>query len=650
MKINKKSQNGAISLFVLVSMLFFLTFMLGVFTILSSRNSFQLETLKETQKIYSSKPSAEQQYDSLLASANDSFIPVTNLEQLKTIKTVCENNTKVNYLLNGKVYTFKEGANFVLQNDIIVDLEDMVNDEKNLQNILCDYVLYNDSYSVNMNGYNIFYKMDDGSYWKLLCYQNIGTNVNPNLFSANENQNNYYGRSYSSNLFSVIDDEMNNYSSKWFSNDNDVQNFEFLQMYTVPYNENFSKNVYGRWRQTNNPVEEIKADDNSLTGDQVLKAEGYTINFTGGRKLMDSDTDNYWGGLARCRTIKTGQSDVNVTRAYLDGSVGSNYWLYAVGVCEWFPTYGIPVVPNYNGINASSATESLFFVRCNYEDREVKKPGVVFKNIDDSFLAINKENVGEYLGREVEYTPSGSATGYNLSSKYRIFYIDFDNKYGDGANTIYLKADCSSNNYNLLISTETANSKYLQLNNKWNLSQDTGISTTNNKAIVWLLKTSIWENLKDTILGNKINYVVGSPTIDMFVDSYNLYLKSHSELKDSGNENIAKQLVCLYSTTDYSPKGYKIGLKNGETTDWYNNGYTLDSNKLVSSDVCNGMYNPGNTYSYWIASPSANNENMIMRINGNNTYSCVDYDNYSLTNATFCPIVSIKPNAILKLK
>ena len=45
---NIKNQKGAISLFVILAMLFFLAFMLGVFSITTRRNAAQLEAVSRT--------------------------------------------------------------------------------------------------------------------------------------------------------------------------------------------------------------------------------------------------------------------------------------------------------------------------------------------------------------------------------------------------------------------------------------------------------------------------------------------------------------------------------------------------------------------------------------------------------------------------
>ena len=56
-----------------------------------------------------------------------------------------------------------------------------------------------------------------------------------------------------------------------------------------------------------------------------------------------------------------------------------------------------------------------------------------------------KEVLSKVYGTAVEYTGSTDIT----EKTWRIFYIDFANKYGDGAGTIYLKADWTANDTTL---------------------------------------------------------------------------------------------------------------------------------------------------------------------------------------------------------
>lgn len=214
-----------------------------------------------------------------------------------------------------------------------------------------------------------------------------------------------------------------------------------------------------------------------------------------------------------------------------------------------------------------------------------------------------------------------------------MFYIDFDNKYGDGKGTIYLKADCTDNKYDLQTTTETSG-RYLQLNKKWNDSTYTSLDQNNKKASAWLLDENNWSALKDSRFGNDLNYVVGGPSLDLFVDSYNTYLIK--------NTTIDKQKINYrYNNSDILNKnGYQVKLENN-SDDSYNTNANVLLNKLVEINVANGMYNPGNYYSYWLASPAYINKDYVTIIN-ENTLSSDSYDNVGLTTKNaICPIASI---------
>ena len=66
-------------------------------------------------------------------------------------------------------------------------------------------------------------------------------------------------------------------------------------------------------------------------------------------------------------------------------------------------------------------------------------------------VRLTKDNVADYLGRVVtNYKPTSSTvtvggTEYTVSTQYRLYYVDFDKKYGNEV-SIFLKADCTSNN------------------------------------------------------------------------------------------------------------------------------------------------------------------------------------------------------------
>ena len=102
-------------------------------------------------------------------------------------------------------------------------------------------------------------------------------------------------------------------------------------------------------------------------------------------------------------------------------------------------------------------------------------------------VTLTKDNVYQYLGKKVtNYTGQSSVTisriPYNVSTEYRLYYVDFDDKYKDGAGTIYLKAECTSKNYQLpttdTSSADDANIKIKKLNPSLYKTEVTSNETT----------------------------------------------------------------------------------------------------------------------------------------------------------------------------
>ena len=158
---------------------------------------------------------------------------------------------------------------------------------------------------------------------------------------------------------------------------------------------------------------------------------------------------------------------------------------------------------------------------------------------DGSTVNLTKETFGEYLGKKVTNykTIGGTETvtvgsnSYQVSTTYRLYYIDFDNKYKEGAGTVYLKADQGPNNYALQLDGNEATSKIKNLNPSLYAEGVTAPINTNNnmKAVTWLTDTAKWNGLMtsgtNSEIGNKVNYVIGAPSLEMMMDSYNEHYK-----------------------------------------------------------------------------------------------------------------------------
>ena len=280
-----------------------------------------------------------------------------------------------------------------------------------------------------------------------------------------------------------------------------------------------------------------------------------------------------------------------------------------------------------------------------------------------------KEYVGNYLGKEVEYEPASpfsdratySAT--TKTPKYRLFYIDVAGKYGDGVGTIYLKQDCDNMNvkiadydssgtavttlYNSLDMTNNGN-KMGQLNPDWETNDGT-VNNPNEKAVAYLCNANTWSGYKDN--GGKAKYAVGGVPIEMWVDSYNAFIKKNASslVKPSGLGTNTGELETRYKASN----GYQITLKEdsyGVNSGNYTSDYTLyqptsQTNAEMQERV--KMYNQSTSSNYLLASPSAFNSHNVMIVIGYHGY--VEYRFYD-NGGAFCPLVSIKSEVSIQEK
>ena len=291
--------------------------------------------------------------------------------------------------------------------------------------------------------------------------------------------------------------------------------------------------------------------------------------------------------------------------------------------------------------------------------------------------------LGNFLGMKVNYTPSGHLTNTNnveigkggISSTtydtYRVFYIDVNGDYGDEKGTIYLKADYDGVNSSLdYLPTGSGTTVTNAFNKKWAANTTyTANPKTNMTYVNKLLDKSIWTNYQDTT--GIANYAVGAPSLEMWIDSYNAFLKANQptsgtfyEYNCTVTQNTDASNTYTVGTgtnavtRDIGPKGanngygYYVGTNvnanSGIIEAYYNesgsNGYNTATYSLVkasnyTSNVTKDRlkaWNPETGY-YWLASPSAYYSNSVMRVSGK--FSLVNDSNY-IDNYAFCPLVS----------
>lgn len=112
-----KNQKGAVTLLVLVTILFFVTFLISTYLLVSNRAQSQLEMAKETKRIHASDDT-EGIYNSLIGG---NIVPVYTVDQLLAMGM--EVNKPINEL-GGRIYSFSEEATYVLMNDLEFESDD----------------------------------------------------------------------------------------------------------------------------------------------------------------------------------------------------------------------------------------------------------------------------------------------------------------------------------------------------------------------------------------------------------------------------------------------------------------------------------------------------------------------------------------------
>ena len=244
-------------------------------------------------------------------------------------------------------------------------------------------------------------------------------------------------------------------------------------------------------------------------------------------------------------------------------------------------------------------------------------------------IAKIRANPQAYYGKKVtNYKASDSDT-----NTYRIFYVDKDNDFKDGYNTIYLKADFSGS-VNCSTSYDASQTLIKRMNPLWATkgntvaAETTTISNKNEQAAAWLCDPSKWTAYCDT---DKANYAIGGPSVEMYVKSYN---QTHGD----------DALGCQYQTN--TVPGYIYKVKDTiQNSGWYTNDNTLDYSMTYKSMYCG--QNGKRTGSWWLASPSAHSSISVCDVGGSNARL---YGNNYYYDDVVSPLVSLKSSFIPEIE
>ena len=144
----------------------------------------------------------------------------------------------------------------------------------------------------------------------------------------------------------------------------------------------------------------------------------------------------------------------------------------------------------------------------------------------------------------------------------------------------------------------------------------------NSKCVSTLLNDNNWSSYKDS--GNKAEKAIGSPTVEMWMDSWNT--------RYPGDK------VYRRASTSTSNPGYYVGTSQDPTT-------TSTNSSVMSAKegYNNKLYYPhtssyNGTNGYWLASPSANSSGAVLRVYYDGH---VDYNGFNDSSLGVRPVVSL---------
>ena len=263
-----------------------------------------------------------------------------------------------------------------------------------------------------------------------------------------------------------------------------------------------------------------------------------------------------------------------------------------------------------------------------------------FLNAIEEYIDLKAEKI--VTAKEIASNPKkyygARVTNYDKGAAYRIFYVDTAGKYGDGNNTVYLIADYDENRKQTLgwLSADGLSytvkqynkndTKIREMNKEWAINRgsiDESNWNLNEKAVAYLCDTSKWTDYYDD---TKANYAIGSPSWEMYADSYN---QTHG----------VDKLVYRYQTTNVP--GYGVG-ENGifNGNGWCTGEWAID-------DAQNSIYLT-EPY-FWIASPHSYAKFQVMLAICRNG---MRYVNSTALNwgCPVRPIVSLKSDFIIKIE
>ena len=249
------------------------------------------------------------------------------------------------------------------------------------------------------------------------------------------------------------------------------------------------------------------------------------------------------------------------------------------------------------------------------------------------------KNPQKYYGAYVNYTTTNTLSE---NYKWRIFYATNSNIYliasnyvsvadlpattkgnkPTNTNTFYPKAASFTNVINDYTGSASI-AEDMKWFNKDYFDKNYTSTNSNMKAVAYLLDKSIWT---DKFKGNGADYVVGGPSLEIVLTSYN----------QSTNQSN------MYQSRAENSTGYKMSDDSGTNWKFYSSSSSKYLTKVANLYRINST---SNAYAYWISSPSARNSYILVDVDYSGYVTSYDYN---LTYIGFRPLICLKSDISLK--
>ena len=237
----------------------------------------------------------------------------------------------------------------------------------------------------------------------------------------------------------------------------------------------------------------------------------------------------------------------------------------------------------------------ILLMSSDKKDKNENKENTIEK--ENFFSKLDKTTVSKYYGTTVA-TLDGV--------EYGLFYVDYEGDFGE-AGTVYLRAKTSIDMISLENPSVTDEALKImeQLNPEWKNNKGNTLNTS-EKGTAHLCNPEVpnWSGAKraaeEKYGANNVNYVIGAPSIELFIASYNakygsIYSTKYFNISSSIPEvNIGRNEIC---------EGYLYSNDNGASYTDYINAIPVEGVDEVyrSSKEMRGQESNG----VWLASPLA---------------------------------------------